>query len=145
MATEAGFIEHVLDVAGLGDRLTARKMFGEYGFHFEGKFIALACDDRFFVKATPALEKHELDLPMRPPYPGAKPYPVADELLDEPQRLRALLIDTAAELPPPKPRRKKSSKKRSSGKTSGKKTSSKKTPSKKTSNAKDAGPGRTNR
>lgn len=122
MATDAGFIEHVLDTVGLGDRLTARKMFGEYGFHFEGKFIALACDDSFFVKATPALERHGLTLPMRPPYPGAKPYPVADELLDEPDTLRQLLIDTAAELPPPKPRRKRAGKKKIGKKTVGKKT-----------------------
>lgn len=102
MATAPGFIEHVLDIVALGERLTARAMFGEYGFHFEGKFIALACDDSFFIKATPALENHRLELPMRPPYPGARPYPVADELLDDPDRLRALLIDTAAELPAPK-------------------------------------------
>jgi TfoX/Sxy family transcriptional regulator of competence genes len=118
MATERSFIDHVLDVAGLGDRLTARKMFGEYGFHFEGKFIALACDDRFFLKATPALERRGLDLPMASPYPGAKPYPVADELLDDPETLRTLLIETAAELPPPKPKKrssKKSLKKRPTG------------------------------
>lgn len=105
MATDPSFIDHVLDTAGLGDRLIARKMFGEYGFHFEGKFIALACEDSFFIKATPALDKHKLELPMRPPYPGAKPYPVADELLDDPAALKHLLIDTAAELPPPKPRK----------------------------------------
>jgi TfoX/Sxy family transcriptional regulator of competence genes len=103
MATDAGFIEHVLDTAGLGDRLTARKMFGEYGFHFEGKFIALACDDSLFIKATSALDRHRLDLPLRPPYP------VADELLDDPETLRQLLIDTAVELPPPKIRKKKRS------------------------------------
>lgn len=110
MATNAEFIEHLLDIAGLGERLTARKMFGEYGFHFEGKFIALACENSFFVKATPALDKHGLELPMRPPYPGAKPYPVADELMDDPDRLRTLLIDTAAELPPPKPKKSRAKK-----------------------------------
>lgn len=110
MATDPGFIEHVLDTAGLGDRLAARKMFGEYGFHFEGKFIALACDDSLFIKATPALDAHGLDLPMRAPYPGAKPYPVADQLLDDPEALRLLLIDSAAELPPPKQKKKKKKK-----------------------------------
>lgn len=105
MATDPGFIAHVLDQAGLGDRFTARKMFGEYGFHLDGKFVALACDDSFFVKATPAIERHAPDLPMRPPYPGAKPYPVADELLDDPEALNRLLVDTANELPPPKPKK----------------------------------------
>jgi TfoX/Sxy family transcriptional regulator of competence genes len=25
-------------------------MFGEYGFHLDGKFIALACENSFFIK-----------------------------------------------------------------------------------------------
>jgi len=102
MATEPSFVEYVIDQAGLGDRLRYRKMFGEYGFHLDGKFVAMACDNSFFLKATPALAKHGLDLPARPPYPGAKPYPVADELLDQPQKLRRVLQDTAAQLPAPK-------------------------------------------
>lgn len=102
MATDPSFVEHVLDQARLPGRLTSRKMFGEYGFHLDGKFVALACDNSFFVKATQAIDQHGLDLPTRPPYPGAKPYPVADELLDDPGRLRQLLLDTAALLPEPK-------------------------------------------
>jgi TfoX/Sxy family transcriptional regulator of competence genes len=82
MATDASFAESVPDLAGLGDRLTCRKMFGEYGYHLDGVFIALACDNSLFLKHTPAIEAAGLDFPMRPPYPGAKPYPVIDELLD---------------------------------------------------------------
>ena len=107
MASDPRFVEHVLAQAGLPDRLTGRKMFGDYGFHLDGKFVALACDNSFFIKATPALGDHGLDLPTRPPYPGAKPYPVADELLDDPELLRRLLLDTAALLPEPKPRKPK--------------------------------------
>lgn len=104
MATDPSFVEHILDQAGLPGRLTGRKMFGEYGFHLDGKFLALACDNSFFVKATQAIGNHGLDLPTRPPYPGAKPYPVADELLDNPGLLRRVLLDTAALLPEPKPK-----------------------------------------
>ena len=107
MATNPSFAEYVLDQAGLPGRLTARKMFGEYGFHLDGKFVAMACDDSFFVKATQAIDDHGLELPSRPPYPGAKPYPVADELLDDSDLLRQLLLDTAALLPEPKPRKPK--------------------------------------
>lgn len=102
MATQPSFVAHVLDQAGLGSRFTSRKMFGEYGFHLDGKFIALACENSFFIKETKALEKHELSLPYLPPYPGAKPYPVADELLDDPELLKKVLVDTAALLPEPK-------------------------------------------
>jgi len=87
MATEESYIKHVMDQVNLGSRFTCRKMFGEYGFHLDGKFIALACDNSFFIKQTEALSKHGLELPTRAPYSGAKPYPVADELLDTPDIL----------------------------------------------------------
>ncbi|MCA9741382.1 TfoX/Sxy family protein [candidate division KSB1 bacterium] len=108
MATEKSFVEHVIDVAALGSRLTSRKMFGEYGFHLDGKFVAMACDNSFFIKHTPAIAANGLDLPTRPPYEGAKPYPVADELLDTAEILTKLLLDTAGFLSEPK--RKRSSK-----------------------------------
>lgn len=98
MATDPSFVDHVLEQAGLGDRLRARKMFGEYGFHLDGTFVAIAADDRLFVKPTEALGELGLDLPAHPPYPGAKPYAVADELLDDPDRLGELLDATARRL-----------------------------------------------
>ncbi len=102
MATDASFAESVPDLAGLGDRLTCRRMFGEYGYHLDGVFIALACDNSLFVKQTLAMEAAGHEFPMRLPYPGAKPYPVIDELLDDPQALRRLLLETLKHLPPPK-------------------------------------------
>jgi TfoX/Sxy family transcriptional regulator of competence genes len=33
------------------DAWSRGKMFGEYGFHLDGKFIALACDNSFFATA----------------------------------------------------------------------------------------------
>lgn len=35
----------------------------------------------------------------RVPYPGAKSYPVADEILDTPDILMRVLLDTATSLP----------------------------------------------
>lgn len=102
MATDASSAESVPDLAGLGDRLVCRKMFGEYGYHLDGVFIALACDNSLFLKQTPAIEALGLEFPLRPPYPGAKPYPVIDELLDDPEILNTLLLATLEHLPPPK-------------------------------------------
>ena len=109
MATHPGFIEHIIEQSGLEGRLTSRKMFGEYGFHLDGKFIALACNNSFFLKASEAIENHGLRLPLRSPYRGAKPYPVADELLDDPEVLHSVLLETAALLPEPKPNKRKKS------------------------------------
>ena len=107
MTTEASFAESIPDLAGLGDRLTCRKMFGEYGYHLDGVFIALACDNSLFLKHSPAIEAAGYDFPMRPPYPGAKPYPVIDELLDDPEALQRLLLATLEHLPPPKAKKTK--------------------------------------
>jgi len=111
MPTDSDFIEHVHDQSGLEGRLVSRKMFGGYGFHLDGKFVALACDNSFFVKSSQAIENAGPKLPMRSPYVGAKPYPVADELLEEPDVLQRLLIETAELLPEPKPKNPKKSKK----------------------------------
>lgn len=105
MATAPGFVEYVREQIGLGDRLACRKLFGEYALYVDDKVVAFLCDDSLFVKPSPAVAELAPGLPMRPPYPGAKDYPVADELLDDADALRALVLGTAERMPPPKPRR----------------------------------------
>jgi TfoX/Sxy family transcriptional regulator of competence genes len=102
MATDSTFLDHVLETAGLGNRLTFKKMFGEYALYLDGKVVAFACDNSLFIKPSAAAAKLAPGLPLAPPYPGAKDYPVADELLDDPQALRQLIDETAALMPPPK-------------------------------------------
>lgn len=108
MATDAGFVEFVAEQAGLGARLTYRKMFGEYGIYVDGKMVGLGCDGRLFAKPLQATCALWEGMPMEAPYPQAKPHPVIDGLLDEPDRLRALLLATAEAMPSPvakKPKR----------------------------------------
>ena len=112
MATDKDFVTYVAEQAQLGDSLTFKKMFGEYGVYLDGKVIAFACDNSLFVKATEATSNVTNALPQRPPYPGAKPYPVADELLDDSDALKSLLIATANGLPVPKPKKPKARAKR---------------------------------
>lgn len=107
MATTREFIDYIAEQADLGEAFTHKRMFGEYGLYLHDKVIAFACDNSLFVKATPATEALTAALPRRPPYPGAKLYPVADELLDDGDALRALLVATEAALPAPKPKAKK--------------------------------------
>jgi len=108
MATTSEYIAFVLQQADLPDRLTAKKMFGEYALYIDDKIIALACDNSLFLKPSKASQQLKLTYPMHPPYPGAKPHWLIDETLDDGERLQSLLLATAAELPPAKPRRKKS-------------------------------------
>lgn len=104
MATDLSFVEYVAEQAGLGDRLSHKRMFGEYGLYVDDKIVAFACDNSLFIKAAEATAAMTAALPKRPPYPGAKPYPVADELLDDAERLQALLLASFDALPAPKPK-----------------------------------------
>jgi TfoX/Sxy family transcriptional regulator of competence genes len=105
MATDQDFIAYVTEQVALGDRLTHKKMFGEYALYVDGKVVAFACDNSVFVKSSAAAATLAPGLPLRPPYPGAKDYPVADELLDDADAIRRLFVETAALMPLPKPRK----------------------------------------
>jgi TfoX/Sxy family transcriptional regulator of competence genes len=105
MATEPGFLEYIAEQAGLGARLSHKKMFGEYALYVDGKVVAFACDNSLFVKPSPAAAAIAPELPKGPPYPVAKDHIVADALLDEPDRLRRLLLETSVLMPAPKPKK----------------------------------------
>lgn len=107
MATDLSFVEYVAEQSGLGERFTFKRMFGEYGLYIDGKVVAFACDNSLFVKAAEATASLTANLPRRPPYSGAKPYPVADELLDDSEQLHALLIATVQAMPEPKAKKSK--------------------------------------
>lgn len=105
MATDKSFVEYVVETAGLGGRLTHKKLFGEFALYLDGKVVAFACDNSVFIKPSKAVATLAPDLPQGPPYPGAKDYPIADELLDDPDALRRLLEQTADLMPLPKPKK----------------------------------------
>lgn len=107
MATTPDFVEYVHEQSGLGNALTYRKMFGEYALYLDGKVVALACDNSLFVRLTEAVQHLSDSMPSRPPYPGAKPYLVLDEMLDDMESLREVLLATATVLPMPKAKEKK--------------------------------------
>lgn len=105
MASDRDFVLYVAEQIGLGSRLTYRKMFGEYALYMDEKVVAFVCDNSLFIKPSQAAETLAPDLPQAPPYPGAKNYPVADELLDDADELRRLVIETARLMPAPAPRK----------------------------------------
>ena len=103
MATRADTVAHLTDIL---PGTAAKKMFGEYGFYLGPKLVGLICDDQLFLR--PYLSARALlpDLPLAPPYPGAKPHLLADAALDDPDTLMAALRAIAEEAPLPKPKRK---------------------------------------
>jgi len=80
-------------------------MFGEYALYVDEKLVALICDDQLYVKKTAYGEQalgagHEA-----PPYPGAKPaLRIPDDRLQDTDWLVAFVRQSAAELPPSKPK-----------------------------------------
>jgi len=112
MATDLDTIHFLCDQAGLGARLTFRKMFGEYALYVDGKVVALVCDDQLFLKPNDAAAKLLGTPTLAPAYPGSKDYFLLEEEIEDRDRLRELLIATADALPPPKPKRPKPGAKR---------------------------------
>jgi TfoX/Sxy family transcriptional regulator of competence genes len=104
MGSRLDTMQFICDQAGLGARLTYRKMFGEYALYLDGKVVALVCDDQLFLKPTPAGRTLLGPVPEAPPYPGSKPFLLLSAELDNPGQLGAALETTAQALPAPKPR-----------------------------------------
>lgn len=107
MATSKDTVTHILDsLAPLPVR--ARAMFGEYGLYCNEKFTALICNDTLYVKPTTIAAEFLADADLAPPYPGGKGhYAVPADRLDDRDWLQAFISRTAAELPPPKPKKPK--------------------------------------
>jgi len=107
MASDLEFVEYVCDQIGDAGAISLRKMFGEFAIYCNGKVIALVCDNRLFVKPTAGGRALIEDLVEAPPYPGAKPYFLIADRLDDRPWLCGLMCATAAELPAPKPKKRK--------------------------------------
>lgn len=104
MGSDRNFVDFVLEQAAGAGELVCKPMFGEYGLYLDGKLTALVCDDQLYLKPTRA-GAAKLGTPREePPYQGAKPYYLVEELEDG-EWLAELLRVSAAELPAPRPRK----------------------------------------
>lgn len=104
MTTDRDFIEHVHDQIGFGERLTYRRMFGEYALYLDGKVVAFVCDNSVLLKPTPAGKALLPRVTFGRPYPEAKDYYVLDEVLDDTDLVQRIIQATADALPAPKPK-----------------------------------------
>ncbi|MFZ6657088.1 TfoX/Sxy family protein [Undibacterium sp. TJN19] len=112
MASQASFVEFILDQLSSCEDVQAKKMFGEYALYMSGKMFALICDDQLFIKPTTAGRGLLNMVNEAPPYPQAKPWYLIDsDLLDDRDALSTLARTTAAALPLPVKKPGKSAKK----------------------------------
>lgn len=108
MATKQSTVDYILEQIASAGIVSARKMFGEYALYCDTKVVALVCDDELFIKPTVGGKKLIGKVSEAPPYPGAKAYYlISGEQWEDADWLTDLVRVTAAELPLPKPKKKK--------------------------------------
>ncbi len=103
MASRLEFVQFIVDQLADAGAITYRKMFGEYGIYCDGKFFAMVCDDQLFMKITDKGKQLAPELEEAPPYPGAKPCFLIDDV-DDKEFLVPLAVETCHALPAPKPK-----------------------------------------
>ena len=106
MASHLEFVEYVAGQLSEAGEITYRKMFGEYGMYLDGKIFAVICDDQLFIKVTEAGRRLAPQLTLSPPYESAKDYFLFEDI-DNREFLVSFVKTTWADLPMPKPKKKK--------------------------------------
>ena len=104
MASKLEFVQYAAGQLRDAGTITYRKMFGEYGLYCDGKIFALVCENQLFVKITEAGRRAAPDLKMAPPYDGAKPYFLVEDI-DDREFLTDFVAATCEGLPPPRPKK----------------------------------------
>ncbi|MCX6281171.1 MAG: TfoX/Sxy family protein [Bacteroidetes bacterium] len=110
MATNKNFIEFITDQLESAGEVSSKLMFGEYAIYLDGKVVALAADNKFFVKPTEGGRAFIGNPVEAPAYPGAKMSFLIEDKLEDREWLCELIRITARELPEPKPKKKKAQK-----------------------------------
>jgi TfoX/Sxy family transcriptional regulator of competence genes len=99
MSSKQSTVDFILDqISGVG-KVSAKKMFGEFGIYSGEKILALVCDDQLFVKKTAKGKTFLGEWDEGFPYPGAKPcFLISGEKWEEREWLSELIKITAADL-----------------------------------------------
>ncbi|MBP5361140.1 MAG: TfoX/Sxy family protein [Bacteroidaceae bacterium] len=101
MASNADFVQYIVDQCSGAGRIVAKKMFGDYGIYCDEKIFGLICDNRLYLKPTEKVRDLLEEVVLRPPYDGAKDYfYIAD--VDDHEYLSMLVRETCRALPAPK-------------------------------------------
>ena len=101
MATSKAYLAFILEQLDLVESITHRMMMGEYMLYHHGKLAAYLCDDRLLVKILPSTEKLLPNAPKEPPYQGAKPMLLVENV-DDRVFLKTLFEAMYPELPEPR-------------------------------------------
>ena len=104
MASDQSFVDYVCDQISASGPVSSRKMFGEYAIYCNAKVVALVCGNQLFVKPSVA-GRALIGSPVEsPPYPGAKPFFLITDQLEDHGWITQLIRLTELETPAPKPK-----------------------------------------
>jgi TfoX/Sxy family transcriptional regulator of competence genes len=116
MASDAGFVQFVVDQLESAGEISSRKMFGDYALYCNKKVVALICDNRLFVKPTDGGRKYIGNVVEAPAYDGAKSSFLIEDKLEDRRWLTGLIRITEREVPEPRPKKKSGRSARGRGK-----------------------------
>jgi TfoX/Sxy family transcriptional regulator of competence genes len=106
MASHKEYLDFILgQLSGL-EEVAYRAMMGEYILYYKGKIVGGIYDDRLLVKPVKAAIAYLPTAAYELPYDGGKEMLLVDEV-DDRAFLTGLLEAMEAELPAPKPKKKK--------------------------------------
>ena len=83
MASNADFVQYIVDqCSGAGD-IAVKKMMGDYCIYCNGILFGLVCDNNLFIKVTEPGRAALREEVLRPPYPGARDYFYINDVDDQ--------------------------------------------------------------
>ena len=107
MASDQSYVDYVVEQISYNGKITAKKMFGEYGIYADTKIFGLICDNKLFVKPTDKGREFIGDVVDGFAFPGAKASFLIEEQVEDREWISELVRITVKALPEPKPKKKK--------------------------------------
>mgnify|MGYP000965271673 FL=1 len=104
MASSKEYLHYILEQLSGLEEITYRAMMGEFILYYRGRIVGGIYDDRLLVKPVKAALSAMPSAVYEPPYDGAKPMLLVEEVEDG-AFLRELLVAMEPELPAPKPKK----------------------------------------
>ena len=101
MASNADFVQFIIDQCSGAGEITAKKMMGDYCIYCSGILFGLVCDNNLYIKPTYQGGAQLKDVVMQSPYPGAKEHFLITDV-DDRDYLTAIIKATIPALPKPK-------------------------------------------
>lgn len=106
MACSEDFVQYIVEQCAGAGEIVARKMMGDYCLYCDGVVVGLICDNCLYIKPTEAVMALLDEVFFRKPYDGAKDYFYITNV-DNRDHLSDIVRTTVANLPTPKPKRRK--------------------------------------